>query len=68
LVALIIRKTSIRPRRKKRVGQAWKRHKTYTKKGEMPPVTFVGSLCKIRAILCSKIADIHGIEVHDVRT
>ena len=29
----------------------------------MPPVTFVGSLCKIHAILCSKIAD-----VHDFRT
>jgi len=35
----------------------------YTKKPEMPPVTFVGSLCKIYALLFSKIAD-----VHDVRT
>jgi len=35
----------------------------YTKKPEMPPITFVVSLCKIRAVLCSKIAD-----VHDVRT
>jgi len=35
----------------------------YTKKPEMPPITFVGILCKIRAVLCSKIAD-----VHDVRT
>jgi len=34
----------------------------------MPPVTFTGSLCKIHAILCSKIADVNGIEVHDVRT
>jgi len=36
----------------------------------MPPVTFVGSLCKIHAVglLCSKIAGVHGIEVHDVRT
>ena len=36
----------------------------------MPPVTFVGSLCKIQAVglLCSKIADVHGIEIHDVRT
>ena len=24
------------------------------------------SLCKIHAELCSKIADVHGIEVHDV--
>ena len=31
----------------------------------MPPVTFVGSLCKIHAVLRSKIADVHGIEVHD---
>ena len=35
----------------------------YTKKPEMPPVTFVVSLCKIHALLFSKIAD-----VHDVRT
>ena len=34
----------------------------------MPLVTFVGSLCKIHAVLYSKIADVHGIEVHDVRT
>ena len=35
----------------------------YTKKPEMPPVTFAGPLCKIHAVLCSKIAD-----VHDIRT
>jgi len=34
----------------------------------MPPVTFVGSLGKIHAVLCSKIADVYGIEVHDVWT
>jgi len=37
----------------------------------MQPVTFVVSLCKLYAvglILCSKIADNHGIEVHDVLT
>jgi len=37
----------------------------------MPPVTFVISMCKLYAvglILCSKIADVRGIEVHDVRT
>jgi len=33
----------------------------------MPPVTFVGSLCKIHAVLCSKIRDVHEIEVLDVR-
>jgi len=33
----------------------------------MPPVTFIGSLCKIYVVLCSKIADVHRIEVHDVR-
>jgi len=38
----------------------------YTKKPEMPPVTFAGSLCKIHPILCSKIAVVHGIEVHDI--
>jgi len=40
----------------------------YAKKPEMLPVTFVGSLCKTHAVFCSKIADVHGIEVHDVRT
>jgi len=34
----------------------------------MPPVTLVGSLWKIHAVWCSKIADVHGIEVHDART
>jgi len=33
----------------------------YTKKPEMPPVTFVGSLCKIHALLFSKIADVHDV-------
>jgi len=40
----------------------------YTEKPEMPPVTFVGNLCKIHHLLFSKIADVHGIEVHDDRT
>jgi len=31
----------------------------YTKEPEMPPVTFVGSLCKIHHLLFSKIADLH---------
>jgi len=34
----------------------------------MLPVTFVGSLYKTYAVLGSKIADVHGIEAHDVRT
>ena len=33
----------------------------YTKKPEMPPITFAGILCKIRAVLCSKIADVHNV-------
>jgi len=33
----------------------------------MPPVNFVGILCKIHAVLCSKIRYVHGIEFHDVR-
>jgi len=40
----------------------------YTIKPEMPPVTFLGNLCKTYAVLCSKIADVHGIELRDVRT
>ena len=43
-----------------------------TKKRRIVPelivtVTFFRSLCKIHAVLCSKIADVHGIEVNDVR-
>jgi len=53
---------------KKRVGQDQKWHKNYTKKLEMPPVTFAGSLCKIHAVLSSKIANAHGVDVRDVRT
>jgi len=34
----------------------------------MPPVTFDGSLYKTHAILCSIIAVVHAIEVHQVRT
>jgi len=36
-------------------------------KNEMLPVTFVGNLYKTHAVLCSKIADVHGTEVHDIR-
>jgi len=36
-------------------------------KNETLPATFVGSLYKTQAILCSNIADVHGTEVHDVR-
>jgi len=39
-----------------------------TRKNEMLPVTFVGSLYKAHAVLRSKIADVHGKEVHDVWT
>jgi len=34
----------------------------------MLPVAFVGSLYKTHAILCSKLTDVHGIEVCNVRT
>jgi len=37
-------------------------------KNEMPPGMFVGSLYKAHAVKCSKIADVHGKEVHDIRT
>jgi len=55
------------PRQKTR-GAGKEVTQVYMKKPEMPPVTFAGSLCKIHAILCSKIADVHGIDVHDHRT
>jgi len=64
----IISKTNTGPRGK----NAWGRHKSDTKNTQMRteilPVTFVGSLYKTHAVLCSKIADVHGIEVPDVRT
>jgi len=66
-VLLLAKQTQVHVE-KKRLEQAWNWHKNYTKKAEMPRVTFVGSLCKIYAVLCSKIADVHGIEVHDLRT
>ena len=34
----------------------------------MPPVTFDGTLYKTHAVLCSKIAVVHAIQEHDVRT
>jgi len=40
----------------------------YTKKNEILPVTFVGSLYKAHAVFCSKIANVDGIEVHEIRT
>ena len=40
----------------------------YTKKPETLPVTFAGSLCKTHDVLCSKMADVHGLEVHDNQT
>jgi len=62
----------------KQTGPRWKNAcgrirsgTNYTKKLEMQPVTFVVSLYKLYAvglILCSKIADVHGIEVDDVLT
>ena len=65
-VLLLAKQTS--PRR----NNAWGRHRSDTKttrrSPEMPLVTFVGSLCKIHAALCSKIANVDGIEVHDVRS
>ena len=52
---------------KNSVVQAYKSRKNYTKKTEMPLATFVGSLYNTHALFCSKIADVHGIDVH-IRT
>jgi len=48
-------------------GPGTKSHKKYTKNNEKLPATFVGSLYKTHAVLRSKSADVHWIEVHDVR-
>ena len=63
----VINETNTGLRRKKRgVGKSvtQKLHE----KMEMPPVTFDSSLYKTHALLCSKIAVVHAIEVHEVRT
>jgi len=52
----------------KRLWQAQKWHKNYAKKPDRSPVTFVGTMRKIHAVLFSKIADVHGGNVHDVLT
>jgi len=62
-----ISKTNTGARRKTR-GAGIKVTKNSRKKNEMLPVTFVGSPYKMHSGLCSKIADVHGIEVPDVRT
>jgi len=59
--------TNTGPRRKKH-GAGIKITQKYRKNTEMPPVTFVGSLYNTHAVPCLKISDVHGLEVHDVRT
>jgi len=58
----LLAKKNTGPRQKTR-GAGMEVTQNYTKKLEMPPATFVGSLCKIHALLFLKFAD-----VHDVRT
>jgi len=60
-VLLLAKQTLVRTEETRGVGMEVTQN--YTKKPEMPPVTFVVSLCKIHTLLFSKIAD-----VHDVRT
>jgi len=60
-VLLLAKQTQVHA--EKTCGAGMEVTQNYTKKPEMPLVTFVGSLRKIHAILCSKTAD-----VHDVRT
>jgi len=38
--------------RKKRLGQAQKRHDKTTEKNEITPVAFIGGLCKNHVVLC----------------
>jgi len=64
-VLLLAKQTQLHAEKKTRGAGIEVAH--YTKKPEMPPVTFVGSLCKIHALLCSTTADIHEIEVYDIR-
>ena len=39
----------------------------YMKKNEMLPAIYVAGLCKTHAVWCSKISDVHEIEVHVIR-
>ena len=65
-VLLLAKQTQVRA--EKRVGRHKSDTKNTPKKNEMLLVTFAGSLYKTHAVLCSKIADVREIEVHDVRT
>jgi len=60
-VLLLAKQTQVHTKETRGVGMEVTQNNT--KKPEMLPVTFVVSLCKIHAVLFSKIAD-----VHDVRT
>jgi len=60
-VLLLAKQTQVHTEETRGVGMEVTQ--SYTKKPEMPQVTFVVNLCKIHALMFSKIAD-----VHDVRT
>jgi len=65
-ILLLTKQTQVRAEKTR--GAGTKVTQKIHEKNEMLPVTFVGSLCKTHAIMCSKIADVHGIEVRDVRS
>jgi len=51
---LLAKQTQVHPEKMR--GAGIEVTQNYTKKLEMPPITFVVSLCKIHVVLCSKIA------------
>jgi len=51
---LLAKQTQVHPEKRRGAGIE-ATQKNYTKKPEMPAVTFVGSLCKIHAVLWSKL-------------
>jgi len=59
-VLLLAKKTQVHAEKTRWAGTEVTQN--YTKKPEMPPVTFVGSLCKIHHLLFSKIADVHDVQ------
>jgi len=66
-VLLLAKQTQVHA--EKRAGQEKKWHKNYTKKHEMASVTFLVVCATARPWrIVFKIEDVHGIELHDVRS
>jgi len=48
---------------KKRGWYGTKRHEKYTETSEIPPEVFIGGLYKTHSVMCSKLVEVHAINV-----